>query len=404
MQRLLKAGLLTSLALALLVGVVGGTIAGPAVGGSEANGGPALMAAPPPAGTVEPSVFHVEKSPQQLISEWTPERMKNAKPMARLSGELHGRRQAADASHPRGPLAQGVPTTSGKPLAGLGPRSNAPGSKQRPVNLRKPLRSTPLAKPQKGTRRLQHAPNWTLPTAWADWYWSANVVKIYFVNESGGDSVCSGAVVAPDIVLTAAHCIYLGGFASDWVVVPGQWGTWGLPGTGTGYGAWAARDAAVQTFWTTNHFFPYDYGFLVMSTNGASQHIGNVVGTVPILANAPIALNQSYYWLFGYPGDGWFEQWDGLYPYSCWSPYTDYLDVGDTGYYEIGMGCYATAGASGGPKYISYQGGWYIGSVVSHGNNNVDPCSGNVNCWSINEYGPYFNNDTITLYNFALTL
>ena len=65
---------------------------------------------------------------------------------------------------------------------------------------------------------------------------------------------------------------------------------------------------------------------------------------------------------------------------------------------------YSTRGASGGPWYISYQGGWYIGSLNSHGFRNAFPCIGNVNCWELNNFGSYFNDDTITLFNYASTL
>lgn len=372
----------------LLVGLLCGAVVGAATGD---DGDHPLMPAPASFGTEQPAVAPSARSPQQVLKYWTRERMKDARPTPRLS-DTHRHRSSE--------ALPGDTLAAGQPSSASGFRMRASSGKRPPLRAKQPPRSSlPLQPP--GTRTTQHAPSYSLPVEWADWKWSAQVVRIYFTTASGRGATCSGSVVAVNVIVTAAHCIYDGGWASNWAVVPGQWGSWGLPGTGTGYGSWAARTATVWPYWQSDtSFYPYDYGFLVLNPNGQGQHIGNVVGTTPLIANLPMSLNKTYMWAFGYPAAGWFEEWGGQYTYSCWSAYTDWAEVKYAGYYEIGMGCYATGGASGGPKYTYYQGAWYVASVVSHGQDSAS--SGRY--WGINEYGPYFNNDTLALYNYTLTL
>jgi len=69
--------------------------------------------------------------------------------------------------------------------------------------------------------------------------------------------------------------------------------------------------------------------------------------------------------------------------------------------YDIGYGCYMTGGASGGPMFVNYQGSWInVVSVNSH----CWPvgCNGEgANVWSRNLWGPYFDDDTASLFQMA---
>lgn len=75
----------------------------------------------------------------------------------------------------------------------------------------------------------------------------SSTVHILFKNKYGAEKSCTGAMVAPDAVLTAAHCIHSGSIKgspySDFVVVPG----W--VGGSTNFGDCEALDAQVLGGW-----------------------------------------------------------------------------------------------------------------------------------------------------------
>ena len=75
------------------------------------------------------------------------------------------------------------------------------------------------------------------------------VVQILFTNASGGHYLCTGALISPDTVLTAAHCIHSGTTAGS-----EYQGFRLLPGRNLGaapFGACGAREAYVLSGWTT---------------------------------------------------------------------------------------------------------------------------------------------------------
>jgi hypothetical protein len=212
---------------------------------------------------------------------------------------------------------------------------------------------------------------------------------------------CSGTVVAVNVVLTAAHCLYwVDGFTHEKGPIrfrPGFWGS-------TDYGVWEARSVTVWPAWREsvdagNPFFAIDYGFVTLEPNADGQNIGDVVGWKGIIANYTHDM-----WSFGYPATGlFFGLWgQGEYPYYCHSPYEDghYTVQNDSAgnpWYEIGMGCYMTGGSSGGPWFTYYEGGWdYVASVNSH-------CApaGCKEKWAENMWGPYFTQATIDLFEEA---
>ena len=120
--------------------------------------------------------------------------------------------------------------------------------------------------------------------------------------------------------------------------------------------------------------------------------MGDVVGTTPIVANYV----SSYIWAVGYPAMGWFAQWsngEGTYPFWCYSPYADSSLVPDGGY-TIGMGCYMTGGASGGPWFGYANGSWNnLISVNSHCWPNGCPTGeGDSGGYSRNMWAPWLTN------------
>ena len=130
------------------------------------------------------------------------------------------------------------------------------------------------------------------------------------------------------------------------------------------------------------------------------QNAGDVSGWAGIVPNQ---IND--FWSFGYPASG-ISVWGGDYPYYCYSPWYDgqysaWTNADTKTYYDIGMGCTMTGGASGGPWFTYYNGSWnYVASVNSHCWNPDYPCK---QYWSADMWGPYFTNDTLNLLAYAKT-
>jgi hypothetical protein len=224
------------------------------------------------------------------------------------------------------------------------------------------------------------------------------VGKIYGQERDGDSFSCSGTVVAINIVLTAGHCIY--GYdesrgVRDWhfnyEFIPSKWGD------SEPYGRFTARQQTVWPYWQHTDFMPLDYGFLVMN-----QNVGSVVGYAGIVTQA-----IGDYWSLGYPGTGWYSQWGGVYPYWVYSPYSAYgtYFIGSNAWYDIGMGNYMTGGSSGGPWFFHYNNSWnYVASLNSHCWPSGCNVGNDTNVYSRNMWGPYFNQSTIDLFNYAKTL
>jgi hypothetical protein len=239
---------------------------------------------------------------------------------------------------------------------------------------------------------------------------------------------CSGALVAPNIVLTAGHCVYYvdpsfgglcigggngGAFQDDFV----NGGVSFLPyrqGNDRPY-EFTARDAVPSLAWQSSvdnceQSKPPDYGLLAMdyamivlrpdaSGRNASDVVGGHFGLVAHYQGL-------WYWSIGYPGTGYFATWGGIYAHYCLSKLggsSPHVWSGAT-YYEIGIGCFMTGGASGGP--------W----IVDAGNNNRWEYIASVNshCWTPeggckqylakNMWGPYFSRSVLDLLAFTKTL
>jgi glutamyl endopeptidase len=112
---------------------------------------------------------------------------------------------------------------------------------------------------------------------------------------------CSGNLVAPDLVMTAGHCVHTGGSAGSWRTNVRVWP--GRNGTLAPYGSFAAARLFSVSGWTTSKNEAYDYGAIDLSTN-----IGNTVGWFGYfwqsasMVGLPAIIN-------GYPGDKPLTQW-----------------------------------------------------------------------------------------------
>jgi Trypsin-like peptidase domain len=237
-----------------------------------------------------------------------------------------------------------------------------------------------------------------LPMIDQGWFRHRLMGHLYVWNEQKGKWVgnCSGTLVARDVVLTAAHCVYNGG----WLVSDPSHNLFRLNQWGNDRdGQWIGWSSTIHTVWANSgsRFYPVDYAFIRLRTGDDGTEAGDVHGWAGIVSEY-----VSDMWSLGYPGTGiFFSQWGGDYPYYCYSRYGGYStwNWGGNPYYDIGMGCTMTGGSSGGPWFTSYNGSWaYVASVNSHCWNTVMFCK---DWWSETMWGPYFTQETINLLNAA---
>ena len=119
---------------------------------------------------------------------------------------------------------------------------------------------------------------------------------------------CSGSFVGPNVLLTAAHCLWdgeeFGGFVDRLVVVPGA------NGEVEPFGFVEARTLWVPDAYTTNSQpgSPYDYGLIVVPTSAVEAQTGSF--ELGILTTSELEDPNFFPTTAGYPGDKPFgTQW-----------------------------------------------------------------------------------------------
>lgn len=102
-------------------------------------------------------------------------------------------------------------------------------------------------------------------------------VGALFYSSGSGRHFCTASVVASTtgtIVLTAAHCVYTGGYATNLAFVPGY------DAGSAPYGTWAVRQITVAKGWRQHHDPSLDYAFLDVVPPPAS------VGPIQVVTGA----------------------------------------------------------------------------------------------------------------------
>jgi len=188
------------------------------------------------------------------------------------------------------------------------------------------------------------------------------VGKLYLTGRDGWPSVCSGTVVGPSLVLTAAHCLYTNA----------EMAREGLGRTGYrlkvefvpmhGYDARDRRhDARPHGTWTARRFWvprqfrrgddAFDFGLVELAPDAQGSTVADRVGAYPV--------TYDFDWRpglrvlsVGYPAGGYFgKSPDAAYgngQYACDARYTGAVQRYDSGVDRV-IACTMTGGSSGGP-------------------------------------------------------
>jgi hypothetical protein len=213
--------------------------------------------------------------------------------------------------------------------------------------------------------------------------------KIFFTRPGSGNFVCSGTAVDAlnrSTVITAGHCVHLGGiWSTNFAFAPGyrrQGGTGNAP-----YGVWAATGEAAPRPWVESRNLKFDVGAAILARNSVGRTVEEVVGARRVAFDQPTSQSFRSY---GYPAEATSEhRFDGTRLWACDStaPITD-NSTSASGPAALGIGCDMTGGSSGG--------GWVTGGGLLNG----------VNSYRYSNqpdvmYGPYFGSTIKELYDFA---
>lgn len=179
-------------------------------------------------------------------------------------------------------------------------------------------------------------------------YPNATIGKLYFTNASGGSSYCTASVISPTVIVTAAHCLYSGGWSSNVVFVPAD--RFGA----APYGSFTANNFWVMGSWITTGTRNWDVGVVRLNPDAAGRNVSYYTGWLGY------AWNYSY--VLSLHTIGYASNLSTQYTHLCAaeSYYGGSTDV-------IDMGCDMTYGSSGGPWIMNWGpfSAGYVDAVVS---------------------------------------
>lgn len=271
---------------------------------------------------------------------WTPERRAAARPVPMPKA---------------GPGER--PARAGEPLA-KGPVGHSPHHHGKERDAK------PLLEPHAGGQTVAQPLNYPYRT----------VGKLFFTQNGSGFSG-SAALIQPNILLTAGHCVYNGGWSANVTFYP----SYGKRAPGDPAYSFNYSYEACWTAWSQNGNRAYDYGMIWI--NAAP---GNLIGWLGTLWNAPTA-NRT---------------WDAVgYPAEPNPPFN-----GNT--MDEALGQFASSSVSGviGLTNDNMEQGSSGGPWITNWNETSPTHANGLQSFHIHdgdttEYGPYFTQDLNNLMN-----
>lgn len=172
---------------------------------------------------------------------------------------------------------------------------------------------------------------------------------------------CTGFMLSRDVLVTAGHCVYLGGWVTSYTVTPGRTG---------GNAPFGSCSGGINDVWTTSNWIngnpsDYDFGLVKLTCD-----IGYSTGWFGWWYNTGENLVNQYFYVEGYPGDKPYGTmwWDGDYATS---------QTANKLWYMVDT----YAGESGSPVYHYNSvtpglcGGWCVTGIHTNGVAGVNPAN-----------------------------
>lgn len=315
----------------------------------------------------EGAVQWIEASPsqqQQVLDMWTPEARAAAKPLplpAASPGELEG--AGLESLGQPGMSLGGLPD----PAADSEAQSQFPDAWQISNEL---SMSEMVAEGIAGTAAVYTGYRVNYHTQMHKYYPYYTVGKLYFTTPSG-NSYCTASVISPNnIIVTAAHCVYSGGWYSNWSFVPAD-----RAGTAP-YGSFAWTQAWVLVNWQNTGQTRYDVALIKLGNNSSGKPVTYYTGY--------LGRSWNYNYVQHHHTQGYPSSFDsGKYTYLCAAEsFNGGTDV-------LGMGCNMTYGSSGGPWCRNFAP--YVSGMVNHVNSVVSGGTPGTNTF----YGARFSDNNI---------
>jgi V8-like Glu-specific endopeptidase len=179
-------------------------------------------------------------------------------------------------------------------------------------------------------------------------YPNATIGKLYFTTATGGSSYCTATVISSTVLVTAAHCLYSGGWSTNVSFVPAE--RFGA----APYGSFTANNFWVMPNWISTGTRNWDIGVVRLNNNSAGRPVSFYTGTMGRTYNQPYVLSLH---AIGYASNLSTQYTNLCAAESYYGGSTDVIDIG----------CDMTYGSSGGPwimRWGPFTAG-FVDAVVS---------------------------------------
>lgn len=251
----------------------------------------------------KPLSLEIKNNNADILQYWTPERLKNAKPLTPMIDEnavipdiINNQKDVGVSGRGKGPRLKDTSQFLEQLYAPsddhIEPNKKDPG----PII---PNNAGSFGKQFSSTRIFPMFTGGNAQFSADRAYPRRTVGKLFFTEPGVGDFVCSASVLRPRVVVTAGHCVHKGsggqaGFFTNWVFIP-SFRSGVAP-----FGSWTPRYVTVTTTWATgNGIVPNaaDYAMFEMNDKNSIK-IGTVTG---YLGYFTLKLNNNHADLLGYP-------------------------------------------------------------------------------------------------------